>query len=169
MSALFDSPPFAHRWYEDFAVGQRFAYGRVAVTAAKIKEFAREYDPEPYHVDEAAAAASIFGGLIASGLQVAGWWRRACVDAFPNLRDEGSPGWDEVRWVRPTRPGETLSVITEVIEMRPLKSRPTIGFLRWKHALVAGPGEERMNFIGMLFVRRRPAVEPQRDEGGEGR
>lgn len=156
MSESFDTPPFPHRWWDDFAVRQRFAYGSVAVTAERIKAFAREYDPEPYHVDEAAAATSIFGGLIASGLQVAGWWRRACVDAFPHLQDQGSPGWDEVRWVAPTRPGETLSVRTEVVELRPLKSRPTLGFLRWKHALVTAAGEERMTFVGMLFVRRRP-------------
>ena len=143
-------------YFEDFAVGETLNYGEVTVTAAAIKAFAREYDPEPYHLDEELAKDSMLGELIASGVQIAGWWRRMSVDAFPNLRSEISPGWDEIKWKAPARPGDVLSASSEIIEARPLASRPTLGLIRLQHALTDQHGELKMTHISSVFFKRRP-------------
>ena len=144
-------------YFEDFRPGDSFAYGDELVTRDSIVEFARTYDPEPFHLDEAAARASIFGGLIASGLQVAALWRRMNVAAFPGVANEGSPGWDEVRWLAPVRPGDRLTVTSRVLETRPLKSRPGIGLVRFLHSITDQEGAARMTITANLFVRCRLA------------
>ena len=147
---------FDKRWFEDFVVGELMEYGQVEVTEELILSFGRDYDPEPYHTDTEAAKNSIFGGLIASGLQVAALSRRMNVEAFPNLSSEGSPGWEEVRWRKPVRPGDILHTRTRVIETRPLSSRPELGLARFEHAVVDAEGEEKMTAIATVFYRRRP-------------
>lgn len=145
------------RYFEDFRPGDSFAYGDELVTRESIIAFARDYDPEPYHLDEDAARDSIFGGLIASGLQVAALWRRMNVAAFPGVANEGSPGWDEVRWLAPVRPGDRLTVTTRVLETRPLNSRPGIGLVRFFHSITDQEGAARMTITANLFVRCRAA------------
>jgi acyl dehydratase len=153
-------PPFPHRWYEDFAVGLAFEYGEVAVTEEKILAFAREYDPEPFHTDRERAKAS-FGGLIASGVQTAAWWRRMNYDAFPAAGEEAgsglSPGWEEIRWPSPVRAGDVLRVRTEVVGARPLRSRPGMGLVRFAHRVLNQDGELRQEHVSLLFVKKRPS------------
>jgi len=143
-------------YFEDLSVGEILEYGEIRVTAESIKAFGRDYDPEPYHTDEAAAKDSLLGELIASGVQVAGWLRRMNVDAFPNMRSEISPGWDEIRWVAAVRPGDVLSARSEVIETRPLKSWPQLGLVRCHHTVVDQSGEAKMTLISNVFYKRRP-------------
>jgi acyl dehydratase len=156
----FAHPPFPHRWFDDFALGQVFDYGRVVVTAEKILEFAREYDPEPFHTD-AAKAAPLFGGLIASGVQVAAWWRRMNFDAFAGIGADAtsvaSPGWDEIRWKKPVKPGDILSCRSTVNDLRLLKSRPGIGHVRFANAMRNQDGDIRMTHFASVFLKRRPA------------
>ncbi len=156
---VFDTPPFPHRWFEDFAVGHIFRYGGIQVTAEKILSFGREYDPEPFHADPARAQA-LFGGLIASGVQSAAWWRRMNFDAFPGVGADGtsgaSPGWDEIRWKSPVRPGDILSVRSEIVEARPLGSRPTMGLIRWRNEMGNQHGEIRQTHLSTVFLRKRP-------------
>ncbi len=147
------------RFFEDFTVGEVLRYGEAQVTAEAIKAFGREYDPEPYHVDETLAKESFIGELIASGVQMAGWARRMNVDAFPNLRSEISPGWDAIAWKAPARHGDVLTTTSEVIEARPLNSRPTLGLIRFQHALRDQRDELKMTFISNVFYRRRPSGE----------
>jgi acyl dehydratase len=124
--------------------------------------FARDWDPQPFHVDETAAAASIYGGLIASG------WHTACV--FMRLFVEGllgraaalgSPGIDELRWLRPVRPGDTLEGRLEVLEVRPSRSKPDRGMVRLRSVLVNQDQEEVLTFIGNVLFRRRPGAGPE--------
>ena len=158
--SVFDKPPFPHRWFEDFALGQVFDYGAIAVTAEKIIEFAREYDPEPFHTDR-AKAEKLFGSLIASGVQTAAWWRRMNFDAFAGIGADqtsvASPGWDEIRWKTPVKPGDVLSCRSTVAELRSLKSRPDIGVVRFANAMRNQHGEIRMTHSASVFLRKRPA------------
>ncbi len=97
------------RYWEDYEVGQKFPLGSTSFTGQEIVEFARQYDPQPFHIDEAAAEASMFGGLIASGWQIAAKMMRLFVDNYVDRRTAlGSPGLDELRWPKPVRPGDTL-------------------------------------------------------------
>ncbi len=148
--------PFPHTYYEDFAVGQKFLYGAHLMTEADIMRFAREFDPEPFHLSVESAKATPFGRLIASGPHTCAVWRRINHDAFPHVRSGASPGWDEIRWKLPVFPGETLSCLTEVTEARVLKSRPTFGFVRWTNQTRNQAGEVKMTHASMFLVERRP-------------
>lgn len=113
---MVDSP----ETFEDVTVGETRSFGRYDVTAEEVVEFAESYDPQPFHVDEDKAAESPFGGLIASGWHTAAMTERMLVDGF--LADSGavgSPGIDDLRWRRPVRPGDTLSVELEVTAAEP--------------------------------------------------
>ena len=119
------------RYLEDFAVGQSFASGRLRIDEARIKRFAAEFDPQPFHLDEAAARDTIFQGLAASGWHTAAVTMRLLVDS--ELRPAGGivgAGFDEFRWPRPVRPGDELSIESEVLEVRPSKSRPSQGLVK---------------------------------------
>lgn len=147
---------FSKRYFEDFAVGDSFDYGQERVTSDAIIAFAREFDPEPYHLDDVAARDSLFGGLAASGLHVASLWRKMHFHAFADTPSAGSPGWDEIRWKAPTRPGDILSAHSVVTEARPLKSRPELGMIKLSHRIDNQHGEVKMTFIGVIFYPRRP-------------
>lgn len=155
-----DAPPrrndFDKRWFEDFVEGEVLEYGRVEVSEEAIVAFGRAYDPEPYHTDPEAAKTSLFGELIASGLHIAAMSRRMNVEAFPNLSSEGSPGWEQVRWLKPVRVGDVLHTRTTVLETRPLNSRPEHGLVRFQHAVIDDAGEVKMTAIAVVFYRRRP-------------
>src|SRR5437879_11214038 len=116
------------RYLEDFAVGQTFGSGRLRVEKERIKTFAAEFDPQPFHLDEEAARGSIFRGLAASGWYTAALTMRLLVES--GLNPDGGivgVGVDELRWPRPVRPGDELRVKSEVIEVRPSQSRPDQG------------------------------------------
>ena len=145
------------RYLEDFAVGQTFGSGRVRVDAERIKSFAAEFDPQPFHLDEDAAHGTIFGGLAASGWHTAALSMRLLVES--ELRPIGGivgAGFDEFRWPRPVRPGDELRLESEVLEVRPSKSRPKQGLIKVKTTTLNQDGEAVQVLIANLVVPRRP-------------
>ena len=129
------APARSKMYFEDFAVGSVIEVGNFTVSEAEIIEFATRFDPQPFHVDPAAAAESMFGGIIASGWHTCSMMMRLMVDGY--LRDSsslGSPGVDEVRWLKPVRGGDVLRVRSEVLESVPSASRPDRGviFTQWQ-------------------------------------
>jgi len=122
------------RYLDDFAVGQVYrTTGRKRVTAEEIRRFAGEFDPQPFHLDETAARDTFFGGLAASGWHTAAVTMRLLVDSeFKAANGLIGAGFDELRWPQPVRPGDELRVETEVIEVRASKSRPDIGFVKFR-------------------------------------
>ena len=146
------------RYLEDFAVGQTFASGRLSVDAARITSFAREFDPQPFHLDEAAARGTIFHGLAASGWHTAALTMRLLVES--EFRPAGGilgMGFDEFRWPRPVRPGDELHLVCEVLEVRPSKSRPEQGLLKMRTTTFNQNDEPVQILVGNLVVPRRPA------------
>jgi len=145
------------RFLEDFAVGQSFGgSGRMRIDAARIKTFAAEFDPQPFHLDEKAAEGSIFKGLAASGWHTAAVTMRLLVesDLKPASGIVGA-GFDEFRWPRPVRPGDELRVESEVLEVRPSKSRPDQGVIKVKTTTLNQRGEAVQVSVGNLIVPRR--------------
>ncbi|MDB5718511.1 MAG: hypothetical protein JWM38_1938 [Sphingomonas bacterium] len=148
-------------YLEDFHVGQVERFGAYPVTRDEVLDFAGRFDPQPFHLDDDAAAASaIFGRLSASGWHTAAMTMRMLVDHNQALDRQtlGSPGIDEIRWLRPVYPGDTLRVETEVIEVRPSASRPTMGILRLRLTTYNQHGEPVMRQVGANFQLRRPAA-----------
>lgn len=116
------------RHFEDFAVGQVYELGTREITRDEIVAFAREFDPQPFHVDDEAAKDTAFGGLIASGWHTASIYMRCYADALlAGSASMGSPGVDELRWLVPVRPGDTLSSRCTVTEVRPSAKRADRG------------------------------------------
>jgi acyl dehydratase len=148
------------RYFEDYAVGQKFGSGTVTVTAERIKSFAREFDPQPFHTDEEAARHTFFGGLVASGWHTAAMSMRLFVES--DITPEGGSigaGGSDLSWPRPTRPGDTLRIESEVIELRPSKSRPDIGIMRVKLLTYNQANEIVQIAHPTMIVPRRPAQE----------
>src|SRR3989475_11164796 len=119
------------RFFEDFAVGQTFRSGRLQIDKERIKTFGAEFDPQPFHLDEDAARDTIFGGLAASGWHTAAVTMRLLVES--DLKPAGGivgAGFDEFRWPRPVRPGDELRIESEVLEVRPSRSRPGQGLIK---------------------------------------
>jgi acyl dehydratase len=145
------------RYLEDFAVGQTFGSGRLRVDEERIRSFAAEFDPQPFHLDAAAARSSIFRGLAASGWHTAAMTMRLLVES--ELKPAGGivgAGFDEFRWPRPVRPGDELHLDIEVMEVRPSKSRPEQGLIKVKTTTVNQNGEAVQVSVGNLVVPRRP-------------
>ena len=147
------------RYWEDFSVGDVFDLGTRTVTHDEIVEFATQWDPQPFHVDEQAAQSSSFGGLVASGWHTASLCMRLYVDALLLDADSmGSPGLDELRWLAPVRPDDTLSVSLTVLDAQPSSKNPGRGtlVLQWEAVNQDGVVALRMSGRGM-FGRRAPA------------
>jgi acyl dehydratase len=145
------------RYLEDFAPGQKFASGRLRMDRERIKSFAAEFDPQPFHLDEAAAQDSLFRGLAASGWHTAALTMRLLVDSA--LKPAGGivgAGFDELRWPRPVRPGDELHVESEVLEVRTSKSRPDQGVIKVRTATLNQNGEPVQISVGNLVVPCRP-------------
>jgi acyl dehydratase len=141
--------------FEDFAPGQIYDCGEHLLTADEIIAFAREYDPQPQHVDPAAAETGMLGGLIASGWHLCAISMRMIVDhVFGRSTSLGSPGVDEVQWRRPARPGDRLRLKVEVLETRPSASRSDRGLVRFRVDMTRG--EQRVMFwtSTVMFGRR---------------
>ena len=146
------------RYLEDFSVGQTFTSGRMRVDAGQIKTFAAEFDPQPFHLDEDAARKTIFGGLAASGWHTAALTMRLLVSS--DLKPAGGiigAGFDEFRWPRPVRPGDELRIESEVLEVRPSKSRPQQGLIKLRTTTLNQNDEAVQIQIGNLVIPRRPA------------
>ena len=142
--------------FEDFREGERRTFGPRALSREEIVAFARDWDPQPFHIDEAAAARSPFGGLIASGWQTAALSMRLVVDGM--LADStsiGSPGLDELRWLKPVRPGDALSVEVTVLEVTPSRSKPDRGSVKLSYRCSNQADEVVMTMVArILFLRR---------------
>ena len=149
------APP--DRWFEDFHPGERLEFGDYEMTEAEIIGFARQYDPQPFHVDPEAAKSSNFGGLIASGWNTVGALMRMMVDHFvPRNSSMGSPGVDELRWLKPVRPGDRLRVRVNVLEATRSRSKPDRGIVRSLTEVLNQHGEVVMTMRGMALYRARP-------------
>ena len=145
------------RYLEDFAVGQKFGSGKLKVEAERVKSFASEFDPQPFHLDDTAARGSIFCGLAASGWHTAAMTMRLLVES--DVKPAGGiigAGFDEFRWPRPVRPGDELSIEAEVLEVRPSKSRPDQGMIKLRTTTLNQNGEPVQISVGNLVVPRRP-------------
>lgn len=144
-------------YFDDLKPGFRIETEPVPVTEEEIMAFARQWDPQAFHLDAEAAQKGPYGGLIASGWQtVLIMFRRFLDLGLIRESSMGSPGVDELRWYRPVRPGDKLRMVAEVIESRPSKSKPDRGIIRMRQSAMNQDGEEVASMIGMLLLRRRP-------------
>ena len=145
------------RYFEDFVIGERFVSPGITLSESQILEFALAYDPQPFHLDKDAAARSPFGGLIASGFQTLALGFRAFYQAnVINACSLGSPGIDELRWLAPVRPDDTLHAEAEVVSKRESKSRPDRGTLHMAYEIKTQAGEVVMTFTAIHILGKRP-------------
>ncbi|MEP6830819.1 MAG: MaoC family dehydratase [Rhizomicrobium sp.] len=143
-------------YLEDVFVGQRFVTGTQAVTAEAIKDFARDYDPQPFHTDEEAAKDTFFDGLAASGWHTAAITMRLQVDSGPPLAGGMIGAGGELSWPRAVRPGDVLHVESEVLDVTPSKSKPERGMITLKSETKNQKGEVVQLFTVKLLIWRRP-------------
>lgn len=146
-------------YFEDFTVGREFRTDGASVTESQILDFALAFDPQPFHMDLEAAKQSMFGGLIASGFHTMALTFRL----FAQTRalaacSLGSPGVDELRWLRPVRPGDTLRATVQVVEQRPSGSKPDRGIIRLHWTALNQRSEPVLTMTSMQLVKRRPAA-----------
>jgi acyl dehydratase len=146
------------RYFEDVEVGEVHEFGEYHLTEDEVVEFGERYDPQPFHVDAEAAEESMFGELVASGWHTASMSMRMLVEG-PDGGEErasmGSPGVDELRWHQPVKPGETLSLRTEVLEKRPSESRDDRGYVKSRLKTYNGDGELVMSWVATTIYKRR--------------
>ena len=150
--------PIDDRYFEDYVPGTVQECGTVTVVAEEIIDFASRFDPQPFHVDPEAAAAGPFAGLIASGWHTTGLMMRALADHYlSRVASLGSPGIDELRWLRPVRPGDTLAVRATVLEARRSQSKPDRGLVRTAVEMTNQQGEVVLRLSALNFLQaRRP-------------
>ena len=142
--------------WEDFTLGRVFEHGPRRLPRDEMIAFAAEFDPQPMHLDEEAARATMLGGLAASGWYACCILMRMTVDAFVgNSASMGAPGVDEVRWLLPIRPDDAVRLRATVLETRASKSRPDMGFVRFEFELFNAKDERVMTLITSLMLGRR--------------
>ena len=145
-------------YFEDLEAGQVVDLGTIAVTEEDILAFARRWDPQPFHVDPEAAKGSVFGGLIASGWHTGAMWMRLYVDSLlDGAASMGSPGIEELRWLAPVRPGDTLTGSLTVLETTPSERRPDRGTVRIRGEMTNQDGVVVMSMTSRGHFGRRPA------------
>lgn len=158
-----------HFW-EDFVEGSVAEYGPRLVTREEIVAFAAEFDPQPMHLDEDAARSTMLGGLAASGWHTCVLLNRLVVDGLiNNAHSMGAPGVDEVRWLKPVRPGDRLIVRAETANKRASRSRPEMGLVSFRFELRNQAGERVMTLAFSLMIARHSALPAERREGEHGR
>jgi len=147
--------------FEDFPVGKQLISASYTLTDEEIIAFATLYDPQPFHVSpERAKEYPLFGGLVASGLHTIGIASRLFVDEVLNQAiTHGSPGLNELRWLKPVRPGDTLRVRVTVMESTPSRSRPQMGIVHFKEEVINQADECVMTMIIVQFLGRKPQEE----------
>ncbi len=146
------------RAFEDFKVGDIMEFAPLAITTADIKSFAARFDPQPVHLDEAASQDTIEDGLTASGLHIVCMHMRLFADGI--LRDStsmGSPGVEEIRYLAPVRPGDSLTLRVEIAGARPSKSRPEMGLVNFRSHMVNADGKPVLEMAATLIFGRRAA------------
>ena len=168
MPSSFSVPP-DQRFFEDYEAGKVHDLGTTTVSESQIIEFAKEFDPQTFHLDPAKAAATQFGGIIASGWHTIGLAMRLYVDRFlSHVASLGSPGMEEVRWPSPVRPGDTLTVRVTVLDARPSRTRPDRGVVR---ARVEATNQKDDLVLSMIVIsllgRRQPFRNPQKQDSDD--
>jgi acyl dehydratase len=142
--------------FEDFAPGTVKHYGPRTITREEIVAFAEEFDPQPMHADEEAARATMVGELIASGWHTCALAMRMIADGFVLASASmGSPGVEEVRWLRPVRPGDSLTLRATVLDMRPSNSRPGMGFIKFGYEMLDQSDTCVMTLVSTMMIARR--------------
>ena len=146
------------QYFEDIAVGAKSRFGRYEVTREEVIAFAAKYDPQPFHLSDEAAAATHFGRLSASGWQTCAMTMSMVVENLKahNQAGLGSPGVDELRWLKPVYPGDVLRCETEVLDKRPSQSRPEMGSYRSRMTVLNQDDVAVMTFISIGLIRTRP-------------
>ena len=147
---------FAKKWFDDYQVGDSWEFGDHLVTKEEILAFGNRYDPEPFHRDEAAAGASIMGGLIASGLQMMAWVRMMQCLAMTEIEFSLSPGWGDIRFKAPVRPGDRLRCRGEVRAVRRSESNPGMGVVHYEYALLDEKDEVKFTALPVALLRLNP-------------
>jgi acyl dehydratase len=146
-------------YFEDLELGAETYFGSYEVTREEVLDFARKYDPQPFHLSDEAAAKTHFGRLAASGwhtcAMVMGVIARHVVDS--EQAGLGSPGIDELRWLKPVYPGDTLHVRSRIVDIRPSRSKPEIGSFRSATAVTNQDGLPVLSFTSIVLMRRQPA------------
>jgi acyl dehydratase len=146
-------------WFEDIEIGRKTHFGSYEVTREEVLDFARKYDPQPFHLSDEAAAKTHFGRIAASGWHTCAM--TMAVIARQVVREEqaglGSPGIDELRWLKPVYPGDTISVTGTILDKTPSRSRPDIGSFRTQTVVTNQEGVPVMRFTSIVLMRRRPA------------
>jgi acyl dehydratase len=147
-------------YFEDLEVGRDVYFGSYAVTREEVLDFARKYDPQPFHLSDEAAAKTHFGRLAASGwhtcaMTMAVMARRVVADEQAGL---GSPGIDDLRWLKPVYPGDTLHVHSRVVETRPSRSKPDIGSFRSEVVVTNQDEVAVLRYTSIVLIRRRPGA-----------
>jgi len=144
-------------YFENVEPGAVLQLGSRTVTAEEIVAFAREFDPQPFHIDPEAASYSIFGGLIASGWHICSMTMRLLVEQYlSRAASLGSPGVDQIRWLRPVRPGDTITAQVVVLETRPSQSKPDRGAVKLRTEVTNQQGELVMTMENTGLMARRP-------------
>ena len=147
------------QYLEDLEVGTRQSFGSYHVTREEVLEFAGKYDPQPFHLSDEAAAQTHFGRLAASGWHTCAMTMAMIVENLKKTgqRGLGSPGVDELRWLKPVFPGDTLSVTSEIVEVTPSRSKPNIGSFRTQVTVSNQNEEPVLRFTSIVLIERRPA------------
>jgi len=143
-------------YFDDFSVGDRFTTRGVTVTESMIIDFALSYDPQPFHIDVEAGRQSNYGGLIASGFHtLALGFRMVLETGIFRAASMGSPGFDELRWLKPVRPGDTLHTELEVMDKKPSSSKPDRGMMRAAYRIKNQKDEDVLTFLSMHLLKRK--------------
>lgn len=147
-------------YFEDLVIGETVTYGTYDVTREEVLEFARKYDPQPFHLSDEEAAKTHFGRVAASGWHT-GAMAMACIARYVVAQDYaglGAPGIDELRWKKPVYPGDRLTVTGTIIDKTPSRSKPDIGSFRTATVVANQHGEPVMTFTSIVLMRRRPGI-----------
>ncbi len=146
-------------YFEDLEIGRETEFGRYEVTREEVLDFARKYDPQPFHLSDEAAAATHFGRLAASGWHTCAMTMAVIVRHLGREEQAGlgSPGVDELRWLKPVYPGDTLHVRGKIVDKTPSRSKPDLGSFRTQTTVANQDGVPVMRFTSIVLIRRRPA------------
>jgi acyl dehydratase len=149
-------------FWEDFKPGERVEIGSTVVDRAEVIDFARRYDPQPFHIDDTAAKNSIYGGIIASGWHTCSMVMRLMCDAYLNKSASiGSPGLENIKWIKPVRPGDRITAFRSTLDSRISKSRPEVGIVRNLWEVFNQDGDLVMTMEGYGMFYRRDKGETQ--------
>ena len=147
------------KYFEDLEVGTETEFGHYDVTREEVLEFARNYDPQPFHLSDEAAAKTHFGRIAASGWHTCAMAMSVIVRSFEQAPQAGlgSPGIDELRWLRPVYPGDRITVRGKIVSKTPSRSKPDIGSMRTETTITNQDGIDVMRYTSIVLMRRRPA------------